>query len=183
MDPGNEKGDRERTVGNRKRPARPPLGRFRPIRREHARQEWPPLGGSGWPSLTAMPNAIVMTGYGPPTVLKWAGVPLTEPGEGQIRIKMCPIPLNLPPIARRDERRLAGVRQRCATSPVRRGLCLSCARVLPARSRAGIGLNDGGANRHPRTIRRSDATWRSRLTRRHAPSGGPRFGRRPVPRT
>jgi len=23
-----------------------------------------------------MPNAIVMTGYGPPEVLKWAGVPL-----------------------------------------------------------------------------------------------------------
>jgi NADPH:quinone reductase-like Zn-dependent oxidoreductase len=37
---------------------------------------------------TAMPNAIVMTGYGPPDVLKWAEVPLTEPGEGQIRIKV-----------------------------------------------------------------------------------------------
>ena len=35
-----------------------------------------------------MPNAVVMTGYGPPEVLKWAGVPLTEPGEGQIRIKV-----------------------------------------------------------------------------------------------
>ena len=35
-----------------------------------------------------MPNAIVMTGYGPPQVLKWAGVPLREPGEGQIRIKV-----------------------------------------------------------------------------------------------
>ena len=35
-----------------------------------------------------MPNAIVMTGYGPPEVLKWAEVPLTEPGEGQIRIKV-----------------------------------------------------------------------------------------------
>jgi NADPH:quinone reductase-like Zn-dependent oxidoreductase len=35
-----------------------------------------------------MPNAIVMTGYGPPEVLKWAGVPLAEPGEGQIRIKV-----------------------------------------------------------------------------------------------
>src|ERR1700757_4011449 len=35
-----------------------------------------------------MPNAIVMTGYGPPEVLKWAGVPLREPGEGQIRIKV-----------------------------------------------------------------------------------------------
>src|SRR5438270_13513280 len=37
---------------------------------------------------TAMPNAVVMTGYGPPEVLKWAGVPLPEPGEGQIRIKV-----------------------------------------------------------------------------------------------
>ena len=35
-----------------------------------------------------MPNAVVMTGYGPPEVLKWIGVPLTEPGEGQIRIKV-----------------------------------------------------------------------------------------------
>ena len=35
-----------------------------------------------------MPNAVVMTGYGPPEVLKWAGVPLGEPGEGQIRIKV-----------------------------------------------------------------------------------------------
>ena len=35
-----------------------------------------------------MPNAVVMTGYGPPEVLKWAEVPLTEPGEGQIRIKV-----------------------------------------------------------------------------------------------
>ncbi len=37
---------------------------------------------------TAMPNAVVMTGYRPPEVLKWAGVPLREPGEGQIRIKV-----------------------------------------------------------------------------------------------
>jgi NADPH:quinone reductase-like Zn-dependent oxidoreductase len=35
-----------------------------------------------------MPNAIVMTGYGPPEVLKWAGVPLSEPRQGQIRIKV-----------------------------------------------------------------------------------------------
>ena len=35
-----------------------------------------------------MPNAIVMTGYGPPEVLKWAAVPLPEPGPGQIRIKV-----------------------------------------------------------------------------------------------
>jgi NADPH:quinone reductase-like Zn-dependent oxidoreductase len=26
-----------------------------------------------------MPNAVVMTGYGPPEVLRWAGVPLPEP--------------------------------------------------------------------------------------------------------
>ena len=37
---------------------------------------------------TAMPNAVVMTRYGPPEVLKWAEVPLREPGEGQIRIKV-----------------------------------------------------------------------------------------------
>jgi NADPH:quinone reductase-like Zn-dependent oxidoreductase len=37
---------------------------------------------------TAMPNAIVMTGYGPPEVLKWAEAPLPEPGEEQIRIKV-----------------------------------------------------------------------------------------------
>jgi NADPH:quinone reductase-like Zn-dependent oxidoreductase len=35
-----------------------------------------------------MPNAIVMTGYGPPEVLTWAGVPLPEPGQGQVRIKV-----------------------------------------------------------------------------------------------
>ena len=35
-----------------------------------------------------MPNAIVMTGYGPPEVLQWAGVALPEPGKGQIRIKV-----------------------------------------------------------------------------------------------
>jgi NADPH:quinone reductase-like Zn-dependent oxidoreductase len=35
-----------------------------------------------------MPNAVVMTRYGPPEVLKWAEVPLAEPGEGQIRIKV-----------------------------------------------------------------------------------------------
>src|ERR1700758_5828977 len=37
---------------------------------------------------TVMPNAVVMTGYGPPEVLKWAAVPLPEPGQGQIRIKV-----------------------------------------------------------------------------------------------
>jgi NADPH:quinone reductase-like Zn-dependent oxidoreductase len=35
-----------------------------------------------------MSNAIVLTGYGPPEVLTWAGVPLAEPGEGQIKIKV-----------------------------------------------------------------------------------------------
>ena len=35
-----------------------------------------------------MPNAIVMTEYGPPEVLTWARVPLPEPGEGQVRIKV-----------------------------------------------------------------------------------------------
>jgi NADPH:quinone reductase-like Zn-dependent oxidoreductase len=35
-----------------------------------------------------MPNAIVMTGYGSPGVLKWVPVRLWEPGEGQIRIKV-----------------------------------------------------------------------------------------------
>src|SRR5580700_9951895 len=35
-----------------------------------------------------MANAVVMTGYGPPEVLKWAKIPLPEPGEGQIRIKV-----------------------------------------------------------------------------------------------
>ncbi len=35
-----------------------------------------------------MPNAVVMTRYGPPEVLKWAQVPLPEPGQGQIRIKV-----------------------------------------------------------------------------------------------
>jgi NADPH:quinone reductase-like Zn-dependent oxidoreductase len=34
-----------------------------------------------------MPDAVVMTGFGPPEVLKWAQVPLPEPGERQIRIK------------------------------------------------------------------------------------------------
>jgi NADPH:quinone reductase-like Zn-dependent oxidoreductase len=35
-----------------------------------------------------MPNAVVMTGYGPPEVLRWVAVPRPEPGEGQIRIKV-----------------------------------------------------------------------------------------------
>ena len=35
-----------------------------------------------------MPNAVVMTGYGPPEVLKWGQVPLPAPSQGQIRIKV-----------------------------------------------------------------------------------------------
>lgn len=35
-----------------------------------------------------MPNAVVLTEYGRPEVLKWAEVPLPEPGEGQIRVKV-----------------------------------------------------------------------------------------------
>ena len=35
-----------------------------------------------------MPNAVVMTGYGPSEVLRWAGVLIPEPGAGQIRIKV-----------------------------------------------------------------------------------------------
>ena len=35
-----------------------------------------------------MPNAVVMTGYGSPEVLKWGEVARREPGEGQIRIKV-----------------------------------------------------------------------------------------------
>jgi NADPH:quinone reductase-like Zn-dependent oxidoreductase len=35
-----------------------------------------------------MPNAVVMTGYGSPEVLKWGVVPLPEPGQEQIRIKV-----------------------------------------------------------------------------------------------
>jgi NADPH:quinone reductase-like Zn-dependent oxidoreductase len=35
-----------------------------------------------------MPNAVVMTGYGPPEVLEWDAVPLPEPGRGQVRIKV-----------------------------------------------------------------------------------------------
>src|ERR1700727_3039229 len=35
-----------------------------------------------------MPNAVVMSGYGPPEVLQWDGIPQREPSEGQIRIKV-----------------------------------------------------------------------------------------------
>jgi NADPH:quinone reductase-like Zn-dependent oxidoreductase len=35
-----------------------------------------------------MPDAVVMTGYGPPEVLTWAEVPPREPGAGQIKIKV-----------------------------------------------------------------------------------------------
>ena len=35
-----------------------------------------------------MPNAVALTKYGPPEVLEWTAVPLGEPGEGQIRIRV-----------------------------------------------------------------------------------------------
>ncbi|MEW1648160.1 NADP-dependent oxidoreductase [Streptomyces sp. NPDC091219] len=35
-----------------------------------------------------MPKAVVMTGYGPPSVLRWSEVPLPEPGRGQVRIRV-----------------------------------------------------------------------------------------------
>ncbi|KQX73097.1 NADP-dependent oxidoreductase [Streptomyces sp. Root1310] len=35
-----------------------------------------------------MPNAVVMTGYGPPDVLKWRAVTMPEPGDAQIRIRV-----------------------------------------------------------------------------------------------
>src|SRR3981081_3537083 len=56
--------------------------------REHAELPFEAHTGSLPGRRTAMPNAVVMTGYGPPEVLKWAQVPLPEPGEGQIRIKV-----------------------------------------------------------------------------------------------
>src|SRR5258707_2473165 len=73
----------------------------RPVEQETARNEHTEVAvrghtgrcreGTAMPSYqegTAMPNAVVMTGYGPPEVLKWAQVPLGGPGEGQIRIKV-----------------------------------------------------------------------------------------------
>src|SRR5271155_843643 len=48
-----------------------------------------------------MPNAVVMTGYGPPEVLQWAGVPLPEPGQGQIRIKVKAAGISPPDLALR----------------------------------------------------------------------------------
>ena len=35
-----------------------------------------------------MPSACVLTEYGPPEVLEWKDVPLPEPSEGQVRIKV-----------------------------------------------------------------------------------------------
>jgi NADPH:quinone reductase-like Zn-dependent oxidoreductase len=35
-----------------------------------------------------MPNASVLTSYGPPQVLEWKEVPMPEPGDGQIRIRV-----------------------------------------------------------------------------------------------
>src|SRR2546425_6976884 len=35
-----------------------------------------------------MPNAAVLTTYGPPNVLQWTDVPMPEPSERQVRIKV-----------------------------------------------------------------------------------------------
>jgi NADPH:quinone reductase-like Zn-dependent oxidoreductase len=35
-----------------------------------------------------MPKAVVLTEYGPPSVLAWREVPLPEPGPGQVRIRV-----------------------------------------------------------------------------------------------
>src|ERR1700750_464363 len=35
-----------------------------------------------------MAHASVLTEYGPPEVLEWQGVPLPEPSEGEVRIKV-----------------------------------------------------------------------------------------------
>src|SRR5438128_7570660 len=35
-----------------------------------------------------MPNAAVLTTYGPPNVLEWTDVPMPEPSERQVRIRV-----------------------------------------------------------------------------------------------
>ena len=35
-----------------------------------------------------MPNAAVLTTYGPPNVLQWTDVPMPEPSERQVRIRV-----------------------------------------------------------------------------------------------
>src|SRR6266516_683044 len=73
---------------------RRPRRKAQSVEQERAHHEHAEVAVRGHPEAatrkegTAMPNAVVMTGYGPPEVLKWAGVPLREPGEGQIRIKV-----------------------------------------------------------------------------------------------
>src|SRR6266516_661212 len=73
---------------------RRPRRKARSVEQERAHHEHAEVTVRGHPEAAtrkegiAMPNAVVMTGYGPPEVLKWAGVPLREPGEGQIRIKV-----------------------------------------------------------------------------------------------
>src|SRR5258708_4880679 len=73
---------------------RRPRRKARSMEQETAHNEHAEVAVRGHPEVatrkegTAMPNAVVMTGYGPPEVLKWAGVPQREPGEGQIRIKV-----------------------------------------------------------------------------------------------
>ena len=35
-----------------------------------------------------MPNAVVLTEYGPPDVLEWRHVPMPDPGPGQVRLRV-----------------------------------------------------------------------------------------------
>jgi NADPH:quinone reductase-like Zn-dependent oxidoreductase len=44
--------------------------------------------GRGGHDAGHMPNASVLTGYGPPQVLQWKEVPMPEPGDGEIRIRV-----------------------------------------------------------------------------------------------
>src|SRR5260370_23227515 len=58
------------------------------VQKEHADVPFAAHPGPLPGRRSAMPNAVVMTGYGRPEVLKWAQVPLPEPGDGQIRIRV-----------------------------------------------------------------------------------------------
>src|SRR6202035_4508741 len=37
---------------------------------------------------SSMPQAVVLTAYGPPEVLVWSDVPMPVPGPGQVRIRV-----------------------------------------------------------------------------------------------